>query len=509
MDLLAGLSLVSDLGMSQPPEESLRSALVATGLARGLDLPEGEVADVLYTALLQHVGCTAFAHETAALLGGDDRAVNAAGAKTNFADPTDMLRTFLPELTSGADAFRRLRLITAAMVRGSKIGQGVSRANCEVAAAMAERLALGAGVQSSLLQLFEWWNGEGAPRGLGGDDMALPTRITHVASLAVLFHQVGGVDAALQAVRRRASGCLDPAIVEAFARIGPDLLTEAAEADAAAAVMAAEPNPVQIVPHRRLAGVARAFGEMVDLKCPHLHGHSTAVAELAQAAGERLRLDEAATGELRLAGLLHDIGRVGVASGVWDKPAPLSAGEREQVALHAYHSERILARSPTLAPVAELAGAHHERCDGSGYHRGTRAGTALPMPARVLAAADVYAAMTHDRPHRAALSADAASGQLAMETREHRLDHEAVGAVLAAAGHGPGRLRRDWPAGLTDRQVEVLRLLAGGSSNRQIARQLVVSPRTAEHHVADIYTKIGVTSRAAAAMFAMRHDLLT
>jgi hypothetical protein len=167
VDLLAGLSLVSDLGMSQPPEESLRSALVATGLARGLDLGEDEVADVFYTALLQHVGCTAFAHETAALLGGDDRAVNAAGAKTNFADPTDVLRTFLPELTGGADVFRRLRLVTAAMVRGAKMDQGLPRANCEVAAAMAERLGLGAGVQSSLLQLFEWWNAKGAPRGPG------------------------------------------------------------------------------------------------------------------------------------------------------------------------------------------------------------------------------------------------------------------------------------------------------------------------------------------------------
>ncbi|MBA2577672.1 MAG: HD domain-containing protein [Euzebyaceae bacterium] len=494
--------------MSQPPEESLRSALVATGLARGLDLGEDEVADVFYTALLQHVGCTAFAHETAALLGGDDRAVNAAGAKTNFADPTDVLRTFLPELTGGADVFRRLRLVTAAMVRGAKMDQGLPRANCEVAATMAERLGLGAGVQSSLLQLFEWWNAKGAPRGLGGDAVALPTRITHVASVAVLFCGLGGVEAALEALRRRSGGCLDPGLVDAFARAGPDLLAEAAEADAAAAVLAAEPVPVRVVPHRRLAEVARAFGEMVDLKCPHLHGHSTAVAELGHAAGERLRLAEAANGSLRLAGFLHDVGRAGVATGVWGRPGTLSAGERGQGHLHAYHSERILGRSKTLAPVAALAGMHHERCDGSGYHRGTRAGAALPMAARVLAAADVYAALTHERPHRAALPAHAAAEQLADQARDGRLDPEAVGAVLAAAGQRPGRMRRDWPAGLTDRQVQVLRLLASGCSNREIARRLVTSPRTAEHHVADIYTKIGVSSRAAAAMFAMRHDLV-
>lgn len=306
----------------------MRSSLVATGLAHAVDLPSTEVADAFYTSLLQHVGCTAFAHETAALLGGDDRAVNAAGARTNFADPSDLFRTFLPELTRGADVFRRLRLSTAAIVRGSTMDQGVSRANCEVAAAMAERIGLGAGVQSSLLQLFEWWNGKGAPRGLGGDAVAVPTRVTQVASVAVLFHGLGGVEAALEALRRRAGGSLDPGLVDVFARVGSDLLTAAAQADAAAAVLAAEPRPVRMVPRTRLAQVARAFGEMVDLKCPQLHGHSTAVAELAQAAGERLHLDEAGTGALRLAGLLHDVGRVGVPSGVWDKPGALSDGER-------------------------------------------------------------------------------------------------------------------------------------------------------------------------------------
>jgi DNA-binding NarL/FixJ family response regulator len=64
------------------------------------------------------------------------------------------------------------------------------------------------------------------------------------------------------------------------------------------------------------------------------------------------------------------------------------------------------------------------------------------------------------------------------------------------------------PAGLSDREVEVLRLVARGLSNREIAQRLVVSPRTAEHHVQHIYSKIGVSSRAAAALFAMEHDLV-
>jgi len=176
------------------------------------------------------------------------------------------------------------------------------------------------------------------------------------------------------------------------------------------------------------------------------------------------------------------------------------------VRLHPYHSERILARSGPLQPLARLAGMHHERLDGSGYHREAAAGS-IPMPARVLAAADAFAAMTQARPHRPALAPEAAAATLSAEAQRGRLDAEAVAAVRAAAGHAaPGRRSR--PGGLTDRQLEVLRLVARGLSNRDIARALVVSPRTAEHHVQDIYARIGVSTRAGAALYAMEHDLL-
>jgi DNA-binding NarL/FixJ family response regulator len=180
----------------------------------------------------------------------------------------------------------------------------------------------------------------------------------------------------------------------------------------------------------------------------------------------------------------------------------------EQVRLHAYHSERILARSDALGPMAAIAARHHERLDGSGYHRGATARD-LSLETRILAAADAFQAMTQDRPHRAAFPPERAARLVEQEVRAGRLDGDAVRAVIDAAGLGrPGRVHVDRPASLSDREVEVLRLLARGLSNRDIARNLVVSPRTAEHHVQHIYTKIGVSSRAAAALFAMEHDLL-
>ena len=234
--------------------------------------------------------------------------------------------------------------------------------------------------------------------------------------------------------------------------------------------------------------MCRTFGDLADLKSPSLHGHSTAVGDLAGDAAHRLRLPDAE--RVRIAGYLHDLGRVAVSSAVWDKPGPLSRNDRDQVELHPYYTERVLARVPALGDLARLAGQHHERIDGSGYHRGLLGG-ATTLPARVLAAADRYRCLVEPRPYRADASPGEAARSLREDARAGRLDADAVAAVLEAAGHRSGT-RRPRPAGLSDRQLQVLRLLAAGLSNKQIAAHLVVSPRTAERHVQDVYTKIGL-----------------
>jgi DNA-binding NarL/FixJ family response regulator len=209
---------------------------------------------------------------------------------------------------------------------------------------------------------------------------------------------------------------------------------------------------------------------------------------------------------MRVAGYLHDLGRVGVSSRIWDKAGPLSATEREQARLHPYYSEQILSRVPHLHDVARLTGQHHERCDGSGYFRGAAAAQ-LSMSARVLATADAYRSLVEARPHSDAVPERQAASRLQQEVRAGRIDGDALAAVLAAAGLGGGA-RRARPAGLTERQVEVLRLMTVGMSNRDIAERLVISTRTAEHHVQDVYAKIGVSTRAGAALYAMEHGLL-
>jgi HD-GYP domain-containing protein (c-di-GMP phosphodiesterase class II) len=504
-ELIAALSQVTDLGMGQPPEDAIRSCLLATGLARSMRLSERDAGDVYYTTLLQHVGCTAYAHETAALFGGDDIAVRASGARIYFGDQKEALSYLLFELAKEATPLVRARAVIAALSKGQKVDEELTRSNCEVAVQVTRRLGLGSGVQRGLNEIYERWDGKGNPRKLSGDDIAVPARFAQVASQAVLFGRLGGPELALEVTRRRAGTTLDPSVADAFLRHGSELLAELASADASVAVVEAEPEPRRWVPEPRLDEVARAFADLVDLKSPFMHGHSTAVADLAETAAVNLGLPETDKVRVHRAGLLHDLGRTGVPNGIWDKPGPLTASEWEQVRLHPYHSERILARSSALAPLASLAGMHHERQDGSGYHRQAKA-TAIPTDARLLAAADAYQAMTQERPHRAALAPDAAAEQLNSEATQGRLDAEAVRAVLEAAGHPTARLT--WPAGLSDREVQVLRLVTRGYSNREMARLLWISPKTAGHHIQHIYAKIGVSTRAAAAMFAMEHDLI-
>jgi HD-GYP domain-containing protein (c-di-GMP phosphodiesterase class II) len=502
--LLVGLSLAADAGMGLEPGEAARATVIATALARELGV--ADASDVYYTTLLQHVGCTAYAHEAAALLGGDEIAVKSAAVRTDFARPREVLLGYLPNLAPHAGLAGRLRAAGVAATRAGRITAGYTAANCEVASLTARRLGLGMEVERSLAAVFEQVNGRGAPRGLARDEIPPATRIAQVAVCASLFDRMGGVDLAVRSLRRRAGRSLDADVIAALCDRAPALLGELGSADAVVAAIAAEPAPTATVPGDAVDDVCRAFGDVVDLKSPYHHGHAAGVAELAAGAAARLQLPAEDVARVRRAGYLHDLGRTAVPNGIWEKPAPLTASEWERVRLQAYHSERILSGSPALAPLARLAGMHHERLDGSGYHREAGGGD-IPMLARVLAAADAFQAMTQPRAYRPAHAPEAAAEAVSREAAQGRLDPEAAAAVREEAGHrAPGRRPRT--GGLTDRQLEVVRLVAQGLSNRDIARALVVSPRTAERHVQDIYARIGVSTRAGAALFAMQHGLL-
>ena len=497
-ELVASLSLATDLGLGLPMEHALRACLVAMRLAERVGLDESQRVVVYYVGLLASVGCHANAHEQAALF-GDDIAFK---ADVYMADAGPEMRdVIVRHIAVGAAPRERERL--AASFLTSDVPVESRRLHCQVAGQFALRLGLGGEVQDALQHVYESWDGRG-PVGLRGEQVALATRIVQLALVAEAFRRVGGLESAVGVARSRRGTKFDPALVDLLCAEAPRILAGLDAVTSWRQVVDAEPALRPTLSEQELDLALYAIADFADLKSPYTLGHSRGVAGLAAEAARRSGLsDEVA--RLRQAGLIHDVGRLGVSNAIWDKPGPLSGAELERVRMHPYLTHRIFSASP-LASLADLAAAHHERLDGSGYPRGL-AGGALGPAARMLAAADVYHAMTEPRPHRPALTSEEAVKELHAEVRSGRLDGEAVDAVLGAAGHTVRR-RREWPAGLTAREVEVLALLARGQTNKQIAERLVVAPKTVASHVEHIYVKIDCSSRAGAGLFAMEHGLL-
>jgi len=503
-DLVAAFSLASDLGLGQPMEHVLRSWRITARFGERIGLDDCERADLYYVALLAWVGCVADSFEVASWF-GDDIAFRADSYEVDLAG-LPMLGFMLRHVGAGAPALQRLRLATALIAtRGHAVARGLI-SHCISTARLAEELGLGPDVREPLKQMFTRWDGKGVPAGVGGEEIALPIRLFHVADIVEIYYHRYGIDAAREVARERRGKHFDPDIVDEFCRNAPELL-ETTDGDRDwLALIDREPGLRAQLTDPEIDTALEAVSDFTDLRSPFLAGHSRGVADLAAGAATEIGLPEHEVIATRRAGLLHDLGRHGIPATIWDKPGLLNTAERERVRLHTYYTERMLARPPALARLGVIAASHHERLDGSGYHRAL-SGPSLSMPSRLLAAADVYHAMTEPRPHRPALGAQQAATEARAEVRAGRLDGEAVDAVLSAAGQRR-RKRRGGPAGLTPREVEVLTLIARGASNRQVAHALGITPNTAGTHIERIYTKIGASTRSTAALFAMQHGLL-
>jgi HD-GYP domain-containing protein (c-di-GMP phosphodiesterase class II) len=500
-EVLAAVSLAADVGHDQPLEKSLRNAVIAARLSDELSLTREERSAAYYVALLRSMGCTSNAHETAVLMGGDDRAFLGLVQEMAGGDAMEWARGAAAHVAASAPQLADARTPEWFLSAGRVAGRDAGASACEVSTTLARRLGLSAEVQAGLDQVYERWDGHG-PGSIGGEALCVSARVAHVVDVVEIAQRAGGVPAARELIRRRTSSHFDPEIAGVFDRCAGELLADLDDVDMLEAALDAEPTPQPRCPRAELEGLARAIADFADLKSPWTLGHSSAVAELAAAAA---RDDNRET--VLLAGLLHDLGRVAVPNGIWDKPKPLAAAQWERVRLHTYYTERILARTPVFAGLATIAGAHHERLDGSGYHRGV-GGDVLTEEMRLLAVADAYVAMTNDRPHRPALTGEGAAVQLRAAVDAGRLCGHAVAAVLEAAGQERAPAPAP-PCGLTDREVEVLGLLAHGMTNKEIAGKLFLSAKTVQHHVAHIYDKIDRRTRAGAAMFAMEHRLVT
>ncbi|MEO7351559.1 MAG: HD domain-containing phosphohydrolase, partial [Marmoricola sp.] len=399
-------------------------------------------------------------------------------------------------LGSGVEKLR----VLARAPQVPRIVEESTRADCEVGADLTKRLRLPQAVSGAVLCAFERFDGKGSPAGLAGEEVSEAARFAAVGFTAVMFEAVGDEELAVATVGRWSGRALDPSIAEVFLEVPGELLAVSRPDDLWAAVVDTEPQPRRLfADDAHLDEALAGFGDAADLKSPFFQGHSRGVALLARAASYGGGgCDPTLTYR---AGLVHDLGRVAVPTGVWERPGPLRPEEWELVRLHPYHSGRIVSRSPVLQPLAVIVSRHHERMDGSGGPAAVH-GTELDEPTRLLAAADVWHALGETRPHRPALKPDEAARVIS----EMPLDRHAVRAVLRAADAPPASFPR-LPVDLTERELEVLRLLASGLTKSKVAGELFISHSTVHTHTVHIYAKCGVSTRAGLAMFAMQHGL--
>lgn len=503
-DLVAAFSLATDLGLGLPMDHVMRSWRIAALLGDQVGVEAVERGNLYFVVTLAWVGCVADTPEVAALF-GDDIAFRADSFEIDFAG-LPLLGFMLRHVGAGSTPLHRLRLGAKLVVSGGAAVKRGLMSHCLSTALLAERFELGGEVCDPLQQVFARWDGKGVPDGLGGEEISLPMRLFHLADTVEVHHRARGTDAAIEVAQAKRGKHLDPAVVDAFCGAAGDVLGDPDEEHDWAALIDSEPTLQSTLTEDQFDAALMAIADFTDLRSINRVGHSRAVAELSALAGSASGLPDDEISSLRRAGWVHDVGLHAIPATILDKPGPLMATERERLRMHSYYAERMLAAPPPLARVGAIASCTHERCDGSGYHR-RLGGAAIPKTARLLAAACAFRAMTEPRAHRPALTAKQAMTELRGEVRAGRLDAEAVDAVLAAAGQTRGK-RKSGPAGLTPREIEVLLLIARGASTRQVARELSITPKTAETHIARIYTKTRARTRSSATLFALQQGLL-
>lgn len=505
-ELLCTLSFVSDIGMGQPMEHGLKSAYVGLQLAERLGLSLEDRQAVYYGALLKDAGCTACATVFAAFFAGDDLSPRADCFFMKPDSVRDAVSWFWRHSPSDPMLPARIGKLFSFLAECRGVMKESVSAHCEVGQMFARRLAMPPLVQDAILYSWERWDGKGLAFGMRGQDIPAAASVLHLAQVAEAARCFGDRSAAKAIARERRGSAFVPDVVDAF--------LEVSASDGFWGVVEQESTQQQIIDMRppadfdpltadRIDEVCALLADFADVKSRLTWNHSLNVAEIAAGIGERLGLSNPEQTRMRRAALVHDLGKAAIPIGILDKGYDLSPAEEERFRQHPHFTEQVLLRIAPLKDIALDAASHHELIDGAGYHRGL-IGEQIPLGGRLLAVADTYTTLS-----ARAAAADPSHILAQMQPRAGRqLDgacFEALKASISSAQRTVRRLQTD--SLLTDREVEVIRLVAQGMTNREVARALVISDKTAEHHVEHILNKLGVSSRTAAVVYAVHNGL--
>lgn len=507
VEVLGAFAFAADLGAGQPVGHALRTVGLGMTLADRLSLSDADRLRAFHTSFLAHAGCTAGTGDFAAITANEMAAYGDLFAldPTDSADIVAWLTRHRSRDVSDSDIRRTLGEMGPTM-------REHTRGVCEVGQRLAELIGLPDETAVAVKYTFEFWDGSG-PYGIGQEAIPIASRLALAALTADSVHHLHGWSEVLVAMQRRSGTMLDPMIAEAVRSLPEPPLSDNGDASWESSerlwqsVLALE--PASSSPDvQDLERVVEAFANFADIKNASNYGHARDTARLACGIARRFGMHEGEVRTLRWAALLHDLGNVTVPVALLQRLRPPTAYESEQIRLHPYYTERVLSRISGLREAARLAGMHHECLDGSGSYRGLSS-KAITLTARILAVADRYDELVKELRSENAETAEEAVAKLEAEAGD-RFDLDCVRALRAEIRGTRSRrpLRRSRPKGLTDREVEVLRLIAKGLTNREMAAELTLSERTIGRHIENIYNRLGVSSRAATTLFALEHELL-
>ncbi len=509
--MLGAIAFASDLAFGVELEDGARSCLIAVRVAERMGLNSEQIAGVYYTALLKEAGCTAWTGSLAEFWKTDEIAARRELILGDLRSPPFLMRWMWQHVGSELPLPRRIgRVAKVAATSGPFVQEGF-RSSCEVASLIAVRLGMPTQVQEALRSVFEEWDGKGFPDGLRQEQIPLISRVVLPSFYLSILYRAGGSDAATAFAREGRGSLFDPSVIDAFVPLiseasfrreldDPELWDRVVEMERGATVALDESD---------LDAWAEVFADFSDLKVPHMAAHSRRVATLAAAMASRFGCGATDIDDIRRAALAHDLGLVSVPTYALQKPSDRhSAVEREQIRLHPYTAGRVLSHVPGLTPLVAMIQSHHEHYDGTGFYQGLK-GDQIPLGGRIIAVADGFDDLTHDGPNSAAQEPDEALRMMLSE-RGKAYAPEALDALQAELGGAAiTHARTVRPAGLTDREVEILRLATQGVTRGEIAKKLVVSEHTVRHHLSHIYEKTGVTTRVGATLWAMDNGLFS
>ena len=500
---LGVLALAADASTGRPQGSGLSAAIVAAEFSRRIGDDLATQKDAYYLALVRFIGCTITSHETGMLSIGDDQGFAVATMLGDWADRDDLkkhLNQFIAHEAPEDDRDAAFNYICDILPEAAP---DFTAAHCRQSYLLASRLPVSHAVLDCIPYYYARWDGKILP--FGGSDIPYLSRLVRITEMAELVRRLGNASRAKEVIAAKRGHEIDPDLGSKFLEHADEVFQVASQTPEFEAFVAAEPgDPIDMTPKCRetLADVA---ADMTDNKATCFRSHSRRVAGLTGQAAQIANLPKERVENLRLAALVHDIGKCAISNRIWYKSVELSVSERLEMERHTFQTQFFLSHGNPFAEWADVAASAQERADGSGYHRRS---SLNDLGSNILAAANEYDELTHGTPARPALDAKSAAEELSNMAKSKKFMPTAVSLVLQAAGHMVKDAGASLPFGLTRREAQVLSRLAKSETTAEIAQSLGISPKTADHHIQSIYNKTDIRARPALALFALEHGIV-